>query len=138
MAENGCTVVLPGREGHWLCLSGTEYQRNHGYDGKLCDFILFWHRPSEWKRIAVVELKGGYLQPRKVSQQLQAGADIATSMVKDLTDIHFAPVLLHSGLTSIQSRELKRHRIRFAKRSLLIQSKRCGFQVRGSDWVSTS
>lgn len=136
--EKGCKIVLPGRDGLWLCLSGTAYQKHHDHDGKLCDLILFWHDTSGRRLISVVELKSGTFRPSEVSQQLQAGAEIAMSMVKNHPGVHFAPVLLHGGLTSMQSRELKRHRIRFATKSLLIQSKRCGFRIRDSDWVPTS
>jgi len=138
VTENRCKISLPGKEGCWLCLSGTAYQKNHRHTGKLCDLILFWRDPVGRNRIAVVELKSGTLRPSEVAQQLQAGADLAMSMVKNLPGIHFAPVLLHGGLTSIQSRELKKHRIQFGNRSPLIQPQRCGFQVGKSDWVSAT
>jgi hypothetical protein len=131
-------VYLP-KEGSWLCLSGTQYQKHHDHDRKLCDLILFWHF-SGHKRIAVVELKGGTIRPSEVSQQLQVGAHIAVSMVTDLRAVWVAPVLVHRGrLKRIQAGEFGKYKVKFPQRkSLLIQRVSSPFDIRDADWVPPS
>ena len=133
--EKGCRVTLPGDAGDWLCISGTHFQKNHNHNGKLCDLILFWEDLSGRKLISVVEQKSGGFRPREVSEQLQAGANIAMDLIKDLAGVKFAPVLLHGGVTTVQLRELKKCRVRFSMRHLLIQIQRCGFNIGKSDWT---
>jgi hypothetical protein len=134
-AEKGCKVILPGASGDWLCISGSHFQKNHHHSGKLCDLILFWEDPSGRKLISVVEQKSGGFRPNEVSAQLQAGAEIAMDLTKDLAGVKFAPVLLHRRVTTIQLRELKKCRVRFDRKHLLIQSQRCGFDISKSDWA---
>lgn len=132
-AEMGCTVVLPSDSRQWLCLSGTNYQANHGYSDKLCDFILFWERQPGLLWLATIELKGRSFNARNVGKQLQNGADVAETLLGGKA-AKFAPVLVHRAIKTIELRELRKVRIGFRGTRQLIQSKNSGLHVSAIDW----
>ena len=110
--EGGCSVVFPNRAGKWLCISGTNYQKSHGYTDRLCDLVFAWNRNDSSLAAAALELKGGGLGVNEVVKQIQHGADLIDDLLGSLP-CTFLPVLIHRPLRTIQHRELQRKRVRF-------------------------
>jgi hypothetical protein len=131
--EGDCKVILPNRAGLWICLSGTRYQGNHAHTAKLCDLLFIWDRSGKETVSSVLELKGGGVDVTGVVQQLQNGANIVASLVQE-ADLEFLPVLVHRAISSVQSRELAKRKIKFRGEQIPIALLRCGGKVSELRW----
>jgi len=127
--EKGCRVVLPKPTDEALiCISGTEYQKHHKANGRLCDLSIFWCRDPD--RVAMaIELKSGNFDANHVRDQLQSGADLLASLSSGCASVKFFPVLTHSGLRTFQVRTLDRVRITFGGTRYKVTLQRCGMSV---------
>ena len=100
-----------------------------------CDFLLFVEqgRGEAWQGLVVpLELKAR-LEMRKVTEQLQAGADAADKLVADASRVAFIPVVA-CRLKKGQRRRLKESlmRVRFKNRTPeTIRRMNCGGALAG-------
>ena len=98
--------------------------------GKRCDFILFLHLGQDILVIAPMELKSGDADTSEVAEQLQAGAELAGTLVPKVPAPIFRPILFHGRrLHSKQRRDLNRAKIRIQGLELSIKTERCGRQL---------
>lgn len=131
--EGGCSVTFPNRNGRWVSISGTSYQKNHNHSEKLCDLLFSWARPNHGLASAALELKGGGIDVTGVIQQLQNGANIIADLLTDI-DTVFVPVLVHRAMPPIQHRALKTRQIRFRGRNYLIALVKCPAVIGHIKW----
>ena len=95
--------------------------------GKRCDFILFVQTDRNTLLIAPMELKSGDADTSEVAEQLQAGAELAGTLVAKVPAPIFRPILFHGRrLHSKQRRDLNRAKIRIQCIELSIKTERCG------------
>ena len=87
-----------------------------------CDsFVLCCCTPST-TGIYVVEDKGGHLSIDKVSNQLQSGADFIYRLLNKKNDkFHFLPVLVARGIRGSTKNKLKKARIDWNGKKILIK-----------------
>ena len=92
-----------------------------------CDY-LFIAEPSEQPNwIVPIELKKGQPKVKEVERQLQAGAEIAASLVPRGIDAKFRPVVASGeGVSKNQRRRLKDILIRFRGETEPVRRIRCG------------
>src|SRR4051794_18488398 len=84
--DAGASVKLPEDSSNWLCISGTRYQAEHDYTGKLCDYLLFWQPLRRGPILLVaIELKSGSMNIRSVADQIQNGLSRADQMLENVT-----------------------------------------------------
>jgi hypothetical protein len=131
--EGGCSVVFPHRDGVWVCLSGTSYQRSHSYTARLSDLLFAWHRLADGLVSSALELKGGGIDVSGVVQQLQHGADIIDTLLTGVPCV-FLPVLVHRAIATIQVRELRKHRIQFRGQRFSIALMNCRGRISDLTW----
>lgn len=131
--EGGCSVVFPNRQGPWHCVSGSRYQRNHGYSDKLCDLMLAWNRPDHGLVASSLELKGGGIDVDNVVTQLQHGADILDDFLEG-QQCDFMPVLIHRSLRTVEVRELEGKVINFRRHALPIILRRGRATITDLPW----
>src|SRR5947209_8380494 len=94
--QGRCSMRLP-RRGRRVCMSGSEYQRLHEPDIRLCDCILFWENHSE-QVICTIELKAGTPDVALAAEQLQSGARVAETLSEDEA-VDFFPILASGNMT---------------------------------------
>ena len=123
--EEGCSLGLPRDKGAFVCISGTEYQRNHGFTARLSDVLLIWAQRTRTVA-AVVELKGRNPSAIRVQAQLQHGAGIVESLLTEVGVSNFAPAVLHRGISGPGIRAFSMQSVRFRGRLHPIRLKRCG------------
>jgi hypothetical protein len=128
-SEGKCGYNLGRESRHFqrVCLSGTKYQSNHAWSGKLCDCLIFWNQPHNGA--AAVELKGGKLSDASQSiAQLQAGAVLIETMAVN-SEVQFFPVLVHNGVSTAAIKVLNNRKVRFKGRQYSLILERCGCQL---------
>jgi hypothetical protein len=106
-------------------MSGTQYQTNHGFDGKLCDCLVFWSIDGA-DVVGAVELKAGGLSASSVIEQLQGGADVIDRVASRCRSLEFVPLVAHNGVKPLEVREFRRQKVTFRGTSYLAALKRCG------------
>ena len=95
--------------------------------GKRCDFILFLQLGQDILMIAPMELKSGGADTSEVAEQLQAGAELARTLVPKVPDPIIRPILFHGRkLHPKQRRDLNRAKVRIQGLELSIKTERCG------------
>ena len=127
--EQGCRFSFPGDEAS--CLDGTTYQDTHQVRNQLCDCVLFWSRASGDDVVAPVELKSGKPDVSEAVAQIQAGANVALQLLAragiDPETVTFMPVLVKGkGLSKRETGTLRKSRITFGSRRVLVQVANCG------------
>lgn len=119
-SDSGCSVTLPQGA---VCISGSLFQAHHDHATKLCDcIILITSATQHWG--AVVELKSGSLDARAVKEQLQSGANLAALHLGSTARL--VPVLAHNGIHAMETRVIKKERIKFRGQGARIALLRCG------------
>jgi len=78
--------------------------------------------------VLAVEMKGGKARVNEVVEQLQQGANIVDT-ISSTAPLDFQPLLVHSdgSLRSIDRMLLRQKKIKFRGKSLLIETKKCGY-----------
>ncbi len=96
--------------------------------GKRCDRMLFYVDTARSKLVVVlIELKSGNVNARKVSEQLQSGANFASGLVPPDIETTCIPVVFHGArIHDAQLPKLKRAEIRFHRRTFPIWKRKCG------------
>ena len=95
--------------------------------GKRCDFILYVQADHNTLMVAPIELKSGDADTSEVAEQLQAGAELAGTLVPGVPSPVFRPILFHGRrLHSKQRRDLNRAKVRIRGLELSIKTERCG------------
>ncbi len=120
--DQGCVLELPPRA--HLCLSGTLYQQNHQWSGKLCDHVVFW-LPDADTKVGVVELKSKNPSTSEVQKQLQGGSDLAARLLPQVAT-EFVAAVLHQGMNSMGLKSLASKKVTFRGKRHRIVQKRCG------------
>lgn len=109
--ENRSHLLTPsigggGQSISWMIASGTLLQKNHGFQGKLCDFIIF-SEPSQGQiKNILAEMKSKSTRASAVHEQFQGGARLLVG-----SNHPIVPVLIHNGIDSMEVRILSRIRI---------------------------
>ena len=77
-------------------LHGTNYQRNHGWQGRLCDRIIFGELNGHF--VCAAELKGGRSADISIAiEQIQGGLNLADTLLPSNLPVKWYPLLLYSG-----------------------------------------
>ena len=77
--------------------------------------------------VAPIELKSGDADTSEVAEQLQAGAELAVTLVPEGPSPKLRPILFHGrGLHPKQRRDLNRAKVRVQGIQLSIKTERCG------------
>lgn len=133
-SRDRCLVYLDGITPDRVIADADSEGLDQFFPGKRCDFILFLKNPTA-PLIVPLELKSGRLEPEHVAEQLQAGADFAQRMLKELEEgmipqsCHLVcqPILLHGKkLQKDQLQKLNQAKIDFRGAQWTIQTARCG------------
>ena len=87
-------------------LSGTSYQSNHPWDGRLCDRIIIGQSDGDFVR--AVEMKGGNSPDMSVAiNQIQRGLDLIASLLQNASPKNWYPLLVYSGSMSRSDKSLQ-------------------------------
>ena len=90
-------------------LSGSSYQNNHPWEGRLCDRIIIGQ--SNGNYVCAVELKGGRnVIMSDAINQIQRGLDLAASLLQAQSPVNWYPLLVYSGSMSGRERDLLRNK----------------------------
>jgi hypothetical protein len=122
--EGQCSLSLPA-ETTPLCLSGTAYQANHDYSGRLCDCLIIWPAGGGLDSVAA-ELKAGRVRTRQALEQLQAGALVMEELLRGVTTVRFRAVLTQRRGSSLDQRLILVTRIAFRKERRIAKVLACG------------
>lgn len=134
-SRDRCLVYLDGITPDRVIADADSEGLDQFFPGKRCDFILFLkNQTAPW--IVPLELKSGRVPDAQyVADQLQAGADFAQRMLKELEEgmipqsCHLVcqPILLHGkNLPETLRKKLNRAKIHFRGARLTIRTARCG------------
>jgi hypothetical protein len=120
---------MPAGASRWRCVAGDQYQLHHAHVEKLCDLLFLVDTERAQTDIYCAEVKGGGMRVDHVRAQLQAGADLLSSLLDKPLQYKFAAVLVHRGMRAVQIRRLPKMKVRFAGRDHPIQLLRCGMAI---------
>ena len=103
-----------------------------------CDFLFF---SDSGNVVAALELKRGKYEAEQLRRQLQAGANLASSLAPTGNHVRFVPVAAHGrGAHRDQMLRLAKARIRFRQARVRIELLKCGdalvqaIKKAGVDW----
>ena len=127
LQKSGCKVSLDNAPQPRLIIDLDKLNCAYIENQARCDY-LFIAEPSEQPNwIVPIELKKGQPKVREVERQLQAGAEIAASLVPRDIDAKFCPVVASGeGVSKNQRRNLKDIFIRFRGKTEHVRRIRCG------------
>jgi hypothetical protein len=126
LEDGRCHVILPPR-GETAAIGGTPYQKNHGYQARLADGIVFWSPADDNIDVAAaVELKSGRVPVSEATRQLQNGADLVDDLSRDVPHVIFMPILTTRRLDTVEHMMIERARVTFRGRRHQIVRVRCG------------
>lgn len=112
-----------------MCISGSKYQEQHNYAGRLCDCLIFWQARERGVSARVVELKGGRVRTREALEQLQAGARLAEELLAGVADVDFGAILAQRRRSTLDTRLLRERRITFRGDMRLARVVSCGTRL---------
>lgn len=129
ISDQGCSLRLDGRGENTLVLrydgcselTGDSSQRR-------CDFLVL-HGGGPGAVLLAIELKGGDLDARQAADQLANGSVTLEALTEAGDKATFFPVLVHSGITTIEFRILRKLKVRHRGKDYPIATCRCGANV---------
>ena len=127
--DQGCELVLNGFDPNRLStIRGTNYQAEHRFNGRLCDFIVFGDDGQRF--ICAAELKGGAnFRPRLAFDQIQNGLTVTDDNSGEHTVDVWFPLLLYSG-PKPKLRFFLANQVEFRGERKTIQVEPCGSQLK--------
>jgi hypothetical protein len=115
IADSGVSIRIPKKSStgvvlKWIIISGSHLQRHHKLDTKLCDFLATCQGGTK-RNLYAVELKSMPAHSRRITVQLQGGADIFSLQT---LEGNFVAILVHArGLSANERKVLSRCRVKF-------------------------
>ena len=108
--DEGCGLDVSGLPRRSLTtISGTSYQANHPWQGRLCDRIIIGQTIGNF--VSVVELKGGRnIIMSDAIKQIQRGLDLSASLLRAASPENWYPLLVYSGSMSGREKDLLRNK----------------------------
>ena len=98
--DRNCRLGLRGLTAEQMVIiNGTKHQMAHKIGGRLCDRLIISNEHGGF--VSAVELKGGKTQPslRSIVEQIQAGFNLAESLLGGRALDQWLPILAFSGHT---------------------------------------
>lgn len=132
--KQGCTLRVQNMSpSSYKIIDADEYARVRAYTGKLCDYFLFLMYQGALG-VAVVEMKSGTVRASTVVDQLQAGSDESSRILRHEVShgdmpCKFFPILLHRGIRSAEVKILRKKRITFGSKKYRVILERCGSEL---------
>ena len=130
--DQGCELVLNGFDPNRLAtIGGTNYQAEHRFNGRLCDFIVFGDDGQRF--ICAAELKGGAnFSPSWAFDQIQNGLNVADDIAREHTIDSWFPLLLHAWdiLPWRKARYFLANQVEFRGERRTIQAEPCGSELK--------
>lgn len=125
--KQGCTVSMTGAPSERIIVDLDREGAPIGTHERRCDYLFFGESAGQQSWFAPLELKGGRLRGvRAIVAQLQAGADIAESLVPGSLRPLFEPVAVLKGSHKAQRDRLKRSEVRFRGVVKRVKLQSCG------------
>lgn len=139
LQDEGCRLRLDEIDHDHILFSGIKYKILFNYQENLCDFILFVNPDKNPVRVAIVELKGGFVDARefdKAFRQLKNGANVAGQILDDVAVDQFGVFLTNGGISSMVTKVLRqdKYKVDFRGQRKPIRIKRCGDSLPNS-WL---
>lgn len=127
-SQGSCSVVMPKRRHQdWALIDMDSPNAPIGQHARRCDYIFFGRIEDEEEWVIPIELKEGSADISEVSPQLQAGSDVANSMLTSKVGFRFLPILASGRLDKLEKIELKkeRNKVRFRNAQIIITRIKC-------------
>lgn len=122
LRKGGCSLRLNSAPASRLILDLDREGAPVGPQDTKCDFLFF--ADKNW--VAAIELKAGRLDASVVVRQLQAGAEIVSSLVSRGREIAFRPIVAHSGGHRKEINDLRASKVRYRSQEVPIKAVSCG------------
>ena len=126
--QGSCSVVMPkGKHQDWALIDMDSSNAPIRQNARRCDYIFFGRIEDEEEWVIPIELKEGSADISKVSPQLQAGSDVANSILTSKVGFKFLPLLASGRLDKLEKIELKKesNKVRFGNVKIIITRIRC-------------
>ena len=121
LRKGGCFLRLTSAPSPRLILDLDHEDAPVGPQDTKCDFLFI----AEEYWVAAIELKAGRLDASAVVRQLQAGAQIATSLISRDAEVIFRPIVAHNGGHRKEINDLRASKVRYRTREVPIKAVRC-------------
>ena len=127
--ENKCSLRLSNFAGDSLAIiSGTRFQKNHNFVGKLADRIIFSAKSGGF--VCVAELKSGKWKTTDTIEQVQNGFKIAATLLSGTKVNSWYPLVLsNTGPKAIDVKVIQKDTIAFQGDSLRLQHLHCNTEL---------
>ena len=127
--ENKCSLRLANLVGDSLAIiSGTKYQSNHNFGGKLADRIIFSANSGGF--VCVAELKSGKWKTKDTIEQVRNGFNLAAILLSGArVDSWYPLVLSNSGPKPIDVQIIQKEAIAFQGESLRLRHFHCNTEL---------
>ena len=125
--DEGCRLDIRGLPQPSLTtLSGSSYQNNHLWEGRLCDRIIIGQSHGDY--VCAVEFKGGRnIIMSDAINQIQRGLDLAASLLQARSPDNWYPLLVYSGSVSGRERDLLRNKkVKYRGKTARVDRLDCG------------
>ena len=127
--ENKCSLRLADFKGDSLAIiSGTKYQNNHSFEGKLADRIIFSEKDGGF--VCVAELKSGKWKTADTIEQVRNGFMVAAKLLAGTkVDSWYPLVLSNSGPKPIDVQIIQKDAIAFQGEILRLRHFHCNTEL---------
>lgn len=129
--DEGCRLDVRGlQQSSLTTISGTNYQSNHPWQGRLCDRVIIGQ--SHGNFVCAVELKGGRnITMSDAINQIQRGLDLAASLLQSSSPARWYPLLAYSGsMSRRESNMLRRIKVSYRGGRAFVDRIACGASLR--------
>ena len=126
LSKEGCTVVMTGLPQERLVIDFDKPGSPLQQDSTRCDYLCIAEADNGDDWIVPLELKKGGFNAKTITQQLQAGANVADKLVTTTASFRFRAVAFSGNVRKAERLSLKRQRVQFRGRREEIRRTRCG------------
>lgn len=124
LRKEGCSVTLQGTPSPRLIIDFDKRGSPLRPDARRCDYLLLAEAPEQQDLVRPIELKRGKFNLGDVRSQLQAGAQVAETLIPSDLDVDFLPVVASGSVSSHE--RITRETVRFRGKSVRMVRIRCG------------